>query len=82
MEDGESTIDLGPVLGERLKAFGAAADANVEAVVRNAVAVYLDDRSETLMRLARYDRDRKSGGAEEVLGRFQDAVASRAKSLA
>ena len=82
MADDASKIDLGSALAERVKAFAEAAGSNVEIVVRDAVADYVDDWSETLQRLAEYDRTGVTLDAEGVLGRFQNAVASRAKSMA
>ena len=80
MTDG-SAISLEPALVERVEAFATAAASNVDAVVREAVSVYLDNWSETVSRLADYDRDGIAVDAEDVLKRFRSAVASRVRGL-
>ena len=77
MADDASKFDLGSALAERVRAFPEAAGSNVEIIVRDAVADYVDDWSETLQRLAEYDRTGVALDAEGVLGRFQNAVAAR-----
>ena len=80
MSDG-SAISLEPALVERVEAFATAAASNFDAVVREAVSVYLDNWSETVSRLADYDRDGIAVDAEDVIMRFRTAVASRAKTM-
>jgi predicted transcriptional regulator len=82
MTDGGLKVELDSALAERVRIFASAAGAKVESVVRDAVADYVDDWSMTLERLAEYDRTGETTDAEEALGRFQVAVASRAKNKA
>ena len=80
MVDGGLKIELDSDLAERVRIFASAAGAEVESVVRDAVAGYVDDWSETLERLAEYDRTGAAADAATALDRFQDAVATRAAS--
>ncbi len=82
MAEGELKVELDKDLSEKVRTFAIATGARVESVVREAVADYVSDWSETLARLAEHDRTGESVDAEEALARFRDAVASRDRSRA
>lgn len=65
------SVELGAELADKVRVFAAAARTDVEAVVRGAVARYVDDWSETMERLAQFDRDGISIGVEEAMEQFQ-----------
>lgn len=80
MTDGGLKVELEPDLADRVRVFATAAGAEVASIVRDAVADYVDDWSETIARLAEYDRTGESVDGEEALRRFEDTVASYARS--
>jgi predicted transcriptional regulator len=70
-------VELDSELAGRVKVFAAATGANVETVVGEAVDAYVNDWSETLERLAEFDRTAERLDAETVLTEFRSAVAAR-----
>jgi len=77
MADGGLTVELDSELADKVKVFAAATGANVETVVREALGAYVDDWSESLQRLAEFDRTGESLDVETVLAEFRSAVADR-----
>lgn len=77
MADDGIRIDLDDALTERARRFAVADGTPVDAVIRHAVADYIDDWTETLARLAEFDRTGDSLDAGPVLDHFQATVAAR-----
>jgi hypothetical protein len=77
MADGGLKIELDEALADKVRALAEVAGASVESIVNGALADYVEDWSETLSRLAQYDRDGASVDAETAFAGFREAVAAR-----
>jgi predicted transcriptional regulator len=83
MADGALTVELDEALSERLKLAAEAAGRRVDDYAAQLISQALDDRwSESLARLAEYDRTGEYVPAEEALDRFRNAVSERLRKKA
>ncbi len=82
MDQAPLTIVLDADLSARVRGFVSATGEAAETIVRRALERYVEDWSETLERLAEYDRTGVSVDAGEALTRFRANVADAVKSHA